>query len=143
MIESLPLVNASLNALAAMLLVAGWFLIKAGRRDAHRNLMVAAFGTSALFLACYLVYHAKVGSRPFPGTGVWRGIYFAILVPHILLAIGMLPMILVTFWRAYRGDFERHRRIARVTLPIWLYVSVTGVMVYWMLYQVDWSVGGG
>lgn len=139
MIESLPLVNASLNALAALLLVAGWVLIKAGRRDAHRNCMLAAFGTSALFLACYLVYHAKVGSRPFPGTGAWRGVYFAILVPHILLAIGMLPMILVTFRRAFRGDYVRHRRLARVTLPIWLYVSITGVMVYWMLYQVDWS----
>ncbi|MFO0948753.1 MAG: DUF420 domain-containing protein [Planctomycetota bacterium] len=145
MIDSLPLVNACLNGLAALLLVAGYIAIKQGKVPAHKACMIAAFVVSALFLACYLTYHIGrhqihgSSSQPFPGKGIWRPIYFSILIPHILLAIGMLPMIFLTFWRAFRGDFARHRRIARWTLPIWIYVSVTGVLVYLMLYQMDWS----
>jgi uncharacterized membrane protein YozB (DUF420 family) len=106
--------------------------------------MIAAFAVSAAFLACYLTYHFGrqyyygVASKAFPGTGVWKTIYLAVLIPHIILAIVMLPMIFATFWRAYREQWEKHRRIARITLPIWLYVSVTGVIVYVMLYQISW-----
>lgn len=138
MIESLPTVNATLNGLAAVLLVAGWLFIRRKNVVAHAASMVGAFGVSALFLACYLAYHYNVGSKTFPGTGVWRTIYYSILVPHVILAAGMLPLILLTFHRAIRRDFVRHRAIARWTLPIWLYVSVTGVIVYLMLYQVRW-----
>lgn len=145
MIDTLPLVNACLNGLAAVLLIAGYVAIKRKKIPAHKAFMIAAFGVSALFLACYLTYHIGrhrihgSSSQPFPGTGIWRPIYFSILIPHILLAIGMLPMIFLTFLRAFRGDFTRHRRIARWTLPIWIYVSVTGVLVYLMLYRMDWS----
>lgn len=144
MLDTLPLVNACLNGLAAVLLATGWVLIKQGRRDAHRNCMIAAFAVSAAFLACYLTYHFGrqyyygVASKAFPGTGVWKTIYLAVLIPHIILAIVMLPMIFATFWRAYREQWDKHRRIARITLPIWLYVSVTGVIVYVMLYQISW-----
>jgi uncharacterized membrane protein YozB (DUF420 family) len=100
--------------------------------------MISAFIVSALFLACYLVYHANVGSRRFPIEGTWKTIYLAVLIPHILLAVVMLPFIFLTFKRAFAGDFERHRKVARWTLPIWLYVSVTGVVVYVMLYQIQW-----
>lgn len=138
-VEWLPTVNATLNGLAAVLLVAGWIWIKRGNIGAHRNCMVAAFFVSALFLACYLTYHFHHVSTPFPGKGIWRPIYFSILIPHILLAALMLPMIFRTFYLAYRADYYRHRKIARWTLPIWLYVSVTGVAVYLMLYQVNWT----
>ena len=137
-ISYLPHINACLNGTSALLLFSGWLLIRNQKVAAHKVCMIAAFFVSAAFLACYLVYHGYVGSKPFPGTGLWRKVYFAILIPHILLAIGMLPPIFITFYRAYRQDFVRHRRIARWTLPIWLYVSVTGVIVYWMLYQVRW-----
>jgi putative membrane protein len=134
-ITTLPLVNATLNGIATVLLVAGYFLIKRGERDAHRAAMVAAFATSVLFLVSYLVYHAHAGSRPFTGQGPIRVVYFTILISHIILAALIPPLAAVTLWLAYRGRFDRHVRIARWTLPMWLYVSVTGIAVYWMLYQ--------
>ena len=133
-VNDLPHLNAALNATAAVLLTTGWFLIKSGRIAAHRRCMIAAFVTSVLFLISYVTYHAHVGSKPFPGTGIVRTIYFSILIPHVLLAAGVLPLAIVTLRRGLRRDDARHRRIARVTLPIWLFVSVTGVVVYLMLY---------
>jgi uncharacterized membrane protein YozB (DUF420 family) len=134
-IADLPALNASLNALASLFLVAGYLLIRRGRRDAHRRAMLLALTTSALFLVSYVIYHANAGSVPFRGTGVIRIVYFAILIPHVILAATILPLALVTAARGFRGDYARHVRIARWTLPLWLYVSVTGVIVYVMLYQ--------
>ena len=134
-VTDLPALNALLNLTAAVLLVLGWRLIKARRIAAHRRTMIAAFCTSAAFLASYLTYHAQVGSKPFPGTGVLRVIYFSVLIPHILLAAAILPLAIVTLWRGLARSDAAHRRIARITLPIWLFVSVTGVVVYLMLYQ--------
>ena len=118
-----------------MLLTAGWFFIRARRIQAHRRCMIAAFVTSSLFLTSYLIYHAQIGSKPFPGTGPIRIVYFSILIPHVVLAAVVLPMAIVTLRRGLRRDDLRHRRLARWTLPLWLYVSVTGVIVYWMLYR--------
>jgi len=134
-VSDLPLVNASLNGLATILLVIGYVCIRQRRIAAHRAVMVAAFATSVLFLISYLVYHAHAGSRPFPGRGAIRVIYFTILITHVVLAATIPPLAGITLWRAYQGRFDRHRRIARWTLPLWLYVSVTGIVVYWMLYQ--------
>jgi uncharacterized membrane protein YozB (DUF420 family) len=134
-ISDLPTLNASLNAVAAVLLTAGYAFIRRRQIPAHRACMLGAFVTSALFLISYLIYHANIGSKPFQGTGAIRSIYLTILVTHIVLAAAVLPLAVVTLWRAQRGDFARHRRIARWTLPIWLYVSVTGVIVYVMLYR--------
>lgn len=134
-VNDLPHLNAALNALAGTLLTIGFFLIKSGRIQAHRRCMIAAFGVSALFLASYVTYHANVGSRPFPGTGLVRTIYFSILIPHVVLAAAVLPLALVTLRRGWIRDDARHRSIARWTLPIWLFVSVTGVVVYLMLYR--------
>ena len=131
----LPTVNASLNALAALLLVAGFVMIRRGRVNAHRGFMIAAFTTSALFLVSYVIYHAGAGSKPFGGQGAVRLVYFAILVSHVVLAAAILPLAIVTLARALRGRFDRHAAIARWTLPVWLYVSVTGVVVYLMLYH--------
>jgi uncharacterized membrane protein YozB (DUF420 family) len=131
----LPHLNALLNAIAATLLVAGYFNIKRGRIGAHRACMIAAVMTSALFFVSYITYHAQVGSKPFPGTGVLRAIYFVILIPHVILAATVPPLAIITLRRGLRRDDDRHRRIARWTLPIWLFVSVTGVIVYLMLYQ--------
>jgi uncharacterized membrane protein YozB (DUF420 family) len=133
-VQSLPALNASLNATAGVLLLLGYYYIRSGRIAAHRACMIAAFVTSALFLISYVVYHAQVGSKPFPGTGLVRTIYFAILIPHVILAAAVLPLAIVTLSRGLRRDDARHRRIARWTLPIWLFVSVTGVLVYLMLY---------
>jgi uncharacterized membrane protein YozB (DUF420 family) len=130
----LPALNATLNAIAAGWLVAGYVLIRRGRRRAHRAAMIAAFVTSALFLVSYLVYHAQAGSRPFTGEGWIRPVYFTILVSHIVLAAAVLPLAIVTLVRGLRARYDLHRRLARRTLPIWLYVSVTGVVVYLMLY---------
>jgi uncharacterized membrane protein YozB (DUF420 family) len=130
----LPTLNAALNATSAVLLVIGWFLIKARRIAAHRRCMLAACATSALFLISYVVYHAQVGSKPFTGTGWSRTFYFSILIPHVVLAAAVLPLALITLARGLRRDDVRHRRLARITLPIWLFVSVTGVVVYAMLY---------
>lgn len=134
-VADLPAVNATLNAIAATLLVVGYVLIRRGRIEQHRRVMLAAFAISALFLVSYLVYHANAGSRPFTGQGPIRTVYFTILITHIVLAAAILPMALITLTRGLREQFERHVPIARWTLPIWLYVSVTGVVVYLMLYQ--------
>lgn len=133
-LADLPALNAALNATSGVLLVIAWFLIKARRIEAHRRVMLTAFAVSALFLTSYVVYHAQVGSKPYPGTGVMRTVYFSILIPHVLLAAAVLPLAIVTLRRGLRRDDRRHRQIARITLPIWLFVSVTGVVVYVMLY---------
>jgi len=135
LIETLPHLNALLNATATILLVTGWVLIKRRRIAQHRAVMIAAVTVSAAFLTSYVVYHANAGSRPFQGTGAIRTLYFAVLIPHVILAAAVLPPILITFARGLRRDDARHRRIARWTLPVWLYVSVTGVIVYLMLYR--------
>jgi uncharacterized membrane protein YozB (DUF420 family) len=137
-IHDLPAVNATLNAAAALLLVIGFALIRSRRRVAHRNVMVAALVCSTLFLTSYLIYHSRVGSVHFPGTGAARTVYFTVLISHTLLAAAVPVLAGITVVRAFRGRFQRHMRIARWTLPIWLYVSVTGVVVYWMLYQMRW-----
>ena len=134
-VTDLPAVNASLNSLATLLLTAGWVFIRRREIAKHRACMIAALVCSALFLTSYLVYHYHVGSVPFQGTGAVRVIYFAILITHVILAAAILPLVLVTVARALRRDFTRHRAIARWTWPLWMYVSVTGVVVYLMLYQ--------
>ena len=134
-VADLPTLNALLNGTAALLLLAGWWNIRHGRIDVHRRFMIAAFVTSALFLASYLVYHAQAGSRAFSGTGLTRTVYLTILLTHIVLAAAILPMALLTLARGLRRDDERHRRLARWTLPVWMYVSVTGVVIYLMLYH--------
>ena len=133
-VSDLPALNAGLNATAGVLLFAGWLMIRGGRITAHRRCMLAAFTASSLFLVSYVVFHAQAGSRPFTGQGPARAVYFAILISHVVLAAAIVPLALVTLTRALRGDFVRHRRIARWTFPIWMYVSVTGVVIYWMLY---------
>jgi uncharacterized membrane protein YozB (DUF420 family) len=137
-VRDLPAVNAALNATATLLLVLGWLLIRARRIEAHRRAMLSALGCSALFLVSYLVYHFQVGSVRFPGTGTARTVYLAILASHTILAAVLPVLVAITLARALARRFDRHRRIARFTLPVWLYVSVTGVAVYWMLYQVRW-----
>lgn len=134
-IADLPALNATLNGLASIFLVTGYILIRSGRRDAHRLCMLSALAISALFLISYVIYHANAGSVRFQGTGAIRAVYFAVLIPHIILAATILPLALITTARGLRGDYSRHVRIARWTLPVWLYVSVTGVIVYVMLYQ--------
>ena len=134
-IADLPALNATLNGMAAMFLTAGYLLIRSGRRRAHKRCMLSALVCSALFLTSYVVYHANTGSRPFPGSGAVRIVYFAILITHVVLAAAILPLALLTTSRGLRSQFDRHVRIARWTLPIWLYVSVTGVVIYLMLYQ--------
>ena len=134
-VADLPAVNATLNGIATVLLVAGWVLIRRRHFDAHRRVMLGALATSMLFLVSYVTYHANVGSRPFPGQGAMRALYFAILIPHIILAAAIVPMALITVSRGLGRRYDAHRRIARWTLPLWLYVSVTGVAVYLMLYR--------
>ena len=134
-LADLPALNATLNGVATIFLLTGYVLIRRGQRTLHKRCMLAAMTVSALFLISYVIYHANVGSRPFPGQGFVRGIYFAILIPHVILAATILPLALVTTYRGLRSDFGRHRRIARWTFPIWVYVSVTGVVIYLMLYQ--------
>lgn len=133
-VTDLPTLNAALNALCTVLLVIAYAHIRARRIDQHRRTMLAAFTTSVLFLISYVTYHAQVGSKPFPGAGLVRTAYFAILIPHVILAAAVVPMALVTLRRGLRRDDGRHRAIARWTFPIWLFVSVTGVIVYVMLY---------
>jgi putative membrane protein len=134
-ISDLPAVNATLNALAAIFLTTGYVLIRQGRRELHKRCMLAALTTSALFLVSYVIYHANTGSRPFPGQGVVRVVYFAILITHVTLAVVILPLALTTAARGLTAQYDRHVRIARWTLPLWLYVSVTGVVIYLMLYR--------
>ena len=135
--RDLPTLNAVLNATSAVLLLAGWWLIRRGRRIAHRRTMLAALATSTLFLVSYLAYHFEVGSVRFTGQGAIRTVYFVILVGHTVLAVAIVPLVLVTLARALRGRFEAHRALARITLPLWLWVSLSGVVVYWMLYRLE------
>lgn len=135
MISWLPSINALLNATAAILLVWGYTLIRRKRIDTHRKVMQTAFLVSCLFLVCYLVYHAQVGSVRFQKTGAIRGVYFAILGTHTVLAAAVPVLAIITLRRGRAARFDRHRAIARWTLPVWLYVSVTGVVVYLMLYH--------
>lgn len=134
-VTDLPALNATLNGIATLLLALGWVFVR--RRDLakHRLCMIGALVASAAFLASYVVYHYHAGSRPFPHEGPIRVVYFAILITHVILAAAIVPLVLMTVSRAFREQFARHRAIARWTLPLWLYVSVTGVIVYWMLYQ--------
>jgi uncharacterized membrane protein YozB (DUF420 family) len=134
-IRDLPTLNAILNTSCAVLLVVGWTLIRRRRREAHRLAMLAALGLSAAFLASYLVYHFEVGSVRFAGQGLLRAVYFAVLLSHTLLAAAIVPLVLITLVCALRGRFEAHRALARWTLPVWMWVSVSGVVVYWMLYR--------
>ena len=134
-ISDLPLLNATLNALAGILLVSAYIMIRKGNIARQRALMLAAFSTSVLFLVSYVIYHVNIGSRAFTGTGVIRVVYFVILITHVVLAIAIVPMAVVTLRRGLRRDDLRHKAIARWTFPIWLYVSVTGVVVYGMLYM--------
>jgi uncharacterized membrane protein YozB (DUF420 family) len=133
--SDLPALNAILNATAATLLIAGYLFIRRGRIQAHRRCMLAAFAVSTLFLVSYLTYHAQVGSRRYAGTGAMRTVYLTILFTHTVLAALVPPLAIVTLWRALRERFDRHVAIARWTLPVWIYVSVTGVIVYVMLYH--------
>ena len=133
-INDLPTLNAALNATSAVLLGCGYAMIRQRRIGAHRAFMIAAWVVSVMFLASYTVYHALAGSKPYPGGGTLRLVYFAILLSHIVLAASVVPLAITTLVRALARRFDAHARIARWTLPIWLYVSVTGVVVYWMLY---------
>ena len=136
-VTDLPTVNATLNSICAVLLVTGWILIRRGRIAQHRAVMIAAVSTSCLFLISYLVYHAQVGSVKFTGQGTIRVVYFTILLTHTVLAAAIVPLVLVTLARGLKRQDARHRAIARWTMPIWLYVSVTGVVVYLMLYRLN------
>jgi uncharacterized membrane protein YozB (DUF420 family) len=133
--RDLPTLNAVLNTASVILLVAGWTLVRRGRRDAHRVVMLGALATSAAFLASYLLYHFEAGSVRFAGRGPIRAVYFAVLLSHTVLAAAIVPLVLVTVARALRGRFPAHRALARYTLPLWLWVSASGVVVYWMLYR--------
>jgi putative membrane protein len=134
-VVALPTLNAVLNGTSAVLLGAGWAFIRRRRIAAHRACMLGAFCVSVLFLVSYVTYHALAGSRAFTGLGWMRAVYFPVLVSHIVLAAAMVPFVLTTLYRALSGDFPRHVWLARRTLPVWLYVSVTGVLVYWLLYH--------
>ena len=135
-IPFLPHLNAALNATSGVLLLAGFSFIRLGRIRAHRNCQVTAVVTSTLFLISYLTYHYYHGATRFAGQGIVRPIYFTILITHTILAVVIVPLIITTLYRTARGDFAKHRHIAHWTLPLWLYVSVTGVIVYLMLYQI-------
>jgi len=133
-VSQLPSVNAALNSLSAVFLITGYYFIKSKRITAHRACMLSAFACSTFFLISYLTYHFHVGSVPFKGQGWIRPVYFAILLTHTILAVAIVPLALITLTRGLKARFAAHRRIARWTFPIWFYVSVTGVVVYWMLY---------
>ena len=137
-VHDLPAVNASLNALSGVLLLCGYALIRQHRIDLHRKVMIAAFATSSLFLICYVIYHVQVGSVPFPRQGLVRTLYFTILITHVTLAATVPVLAIITLTRGLKGRYPQHRRIARWTFPIWMYVSVTGVLVYVLLYQPTW-----
>jgi uncharacterized membrane protein YozB (DUF420 family) len=134
-VHPLATTNAVLNALATVLLVAGWVFIARGQWKAHRAAMIAAFAVSAVFLVCYLTYHYLVGHVPFRGQGPVRTVYFTILITHIILAVFVPILALRMFFLAWKGRWEAHRRLGKITMPIWLYVSVTGVVIYLMLYH--------
>lgn len=145
-VHLLPSVNAALNGLATVLLVTGYVLIRRGRRELHKRAMLTAFAASIAFLACYLTYHGALqhytgsGHREFSGAGALKGVYLVILVSHVVLAAAVPVLASITIYRGIKGDWPRHRRIARITFPIWLYVSVTGVIIYWMLYHLSAGV---
>jgi putative membrane protein len=134
-VRDLPALNATLNAISFVLLVIGYYFIRRRQWRIHRAFMIAALVTSAMFLTSYVIYHSQVGSVPFKGTGWLRTVYFAVLIPHVILAAGIVPPVIITVSRALSAKYDKHRRIARWTLPLWLYVSITGVIVYLMLYQ--------
>jgi len=132
-VSKLPLVNASLNGMTTILLVIGYILIRKKKRQQHKNIMLTAFGTSAAFLVSYVIYHwFKSGPKQY--TGAFPEIYFFILITHIILAAIIIPLALITLYRGWSDQLKKHRKIAKITLPLWLYVSVTGVVIYWMLY---------
>lgn len=137
-VHDLPAVNATLNAISGVLLLIGYALMRARRIEQHRKFMIAAFVTSSLFLVCYVIYHAQVGSVRFTRQGFVRPLYFSILITHVALAALVLPMAIVTLSRGLKMRYPQHRRIARWTFPLWLYVSITGVLVYVLLYQPTW-----
>jgi putative membrane protein len=137
-IHDLPAVNATLNAISGVLLLIAYMLIRARRIEQHRRVMIAAFVSSSLFLVSYVVYHAQVGSVPFTRHGFVRPLYFTILITHVALAAAVVPLAIVTLSRGLKARYAQHRRIARWTFPIWMYVSVTGVIVYILLYQPTW-----
>jgi uncharacterized membrane protein YozB (DUF420 family) len=139
-VHDLPAVNASLNAISGVLLLVAYALIRARKIEQHRRVMIAAFVSSSLFLACYIIYHAQVGSVRFPRQGFVRPLYFTILITHVTLAATVPPLAIITLSRGLKRRYQQHRRIARWTLPIWLYVSVTGVLVYVLLYQPTWLI---
>lgn len=132
-VSSLPGLNATLNSISTILLVSGFVQIRKRNFDKHMKYMLGAFATSTLFLVSYVIYHNFIGHTPFPGTGVIRPIYFFILITHIILSAAVVPLILSSFYFAFSGKFKTHRKVSRVTFPIWLYVSVTGVLIYFIL----------
>jgi putative membrane protein len=137
-LAAFPGLDAGLNAATAVLLLCGYAAIRRGRIRMHRAFMIAAFATAMVFLCCYLWYHAHAGSRHFPGQGTVRAVYLGILLTHTVLAAAIVPLAIVTLRRGLGNRHPAHERLARWTLPIWLYVSVTGVVVYWMLYRMRW-----
>ena len=139
-VHDLPAVNATLNAISGVLLLIAYALIRQRKIEQHRKVMLAAFATSSLFLVCYVIYHAQVGSVRFTRQGFVRPLYFTILITHVTLAAAVLPMAILTLSRGLKAKYPQHRRIARWTFPIWLYVSVTGVLVYVLLYQPTWLI---
>jgi putative membrane protein len=139
-VHDLPAVNATLNAISGVLLLIAYALIRARKIEQHRKVMITAFVTSSLFLVCYVIYHSQVGSVRFTRQGFVRPLYFTILISHVVLAAAVLPMAIVTLSRGLKARYSQHRKIARWTLPIWLYVSVTGVLVYVLLYQPTWLI---
>ena len=139
MIQALPIVDASLNAASALLLICGYYFIRRKNIPAHRACMLTAVGTSIAFLICYLTYHYFHGVTRFPGHGAVRAFYLSLLGSHTILAVVIVPLVLTTLHRAWRRNFDRHRSIAVWTLPLWIYVSITGVAVYWMLYRMRFS----
>jgi putative membrane protein len=139
-VHDLPAVNATLNGISGILLAIGYILIRMRRIELHRKVMITAFITSSLFLVCYVVYHAQVGSVRFTRQGFVRPLYYTILITHVTLAVSVVPLAIITLTRGLKGRFVQHKRIARWTFPIWLYVSVTGVLVYVLLYQPTWLI---
>ncbi len=133
-VRDLPAVNASLNALCTVMLIYGYTLIRQGKRAQHKRVMLGAFAVSVAFLISYVIYHLEAGSVPYQGQGLMRTVYFSILIPHVILAAAVPVLVILTIWRAFQERFDKHRKIAKITFPIWLFVSITGVLVYLMLY---------
>lgn len=140
-VTDLPMINAGLNSISTLLLLLGYRSIRHGARQQHRRFMLAAVATSSLFLASYLVYHTSVGSVPYPLHDWTRTLYFVVLVPHIVLAAIMAPAIVIALYYALRGKFDRHARLTRWVWPVWMFVSVSGVVIYWMLYHHAGALG--